>query len=294
MVKNQPLPVAPLNPIQYARIVEAALAEDLGRAGDLTTDSVVDADIRAETVIAARSAGRVAGLDVALRAFTALSDSLVVSIDRGDGSDVAAGAILARIEGPARPLLSAERTALNFLGRLCGIATATRDIVALVADFGAKIVCTRKTTPGLRVLEKYAVRVGGGLNHRFGLDDAILIKDNHIAAAGGLQRAVERVQARLSHLVKVQVEVDTLAQLEALLTLRVDAVLLDNMSVEDMTRAVQLVDRRMIVEASGGITAESARAIAETGVDVISVGWLTHSAASLNVGLDFLEHSPGD
>ena len=291
---NQPLPVAPLNPIQYARIVEAALAEDLGRAGDLTTDSVVDADIRAETVIAARSAGRVAGLDVALRAFTALSDSLVVSIDRGDGSDVAAGAILARIEGPARPLLSAERTALNFLGRLCGIATATRDIVALVADFGAKIVCTRKTTPGLRVLEKYAVRVGGGLNHRFGLDDAILIKDNHIAAAGGLQRAVERAQARLSHLVKVQVEVDTLAQLEALLTLRVDAVLLDNMSVEDMTRAVQLVDRRMIVEASGGITAESARAIAETGVDVISVGWLTHSAASLNVGLDFLEHSPGD
>lgn len=290
---NEPLPVAPLNPIQYARIVEAALVEDLGRAGDLTTDAIVDADIRVETAIAARSAGRVAGLDVALHAFTALSDAFVVSTDRSDGSDVAAGTILARIAGPARPLLSAERTALNFLGRLCGIATATRDIVALVADIGAKIICTRKTTPGLRVLEKYAVRVGGGLNHRFGLDDAILIKDNHIAAAGGLQIAVERAQARLGHLVKIQVEVDTLAQLEELLALRVDAVLLDNMSVEDMTRAVQMVDGRMIIEASGGITATSARAIAETGVDVISVGWLTHSVASLNVGLDFLGPSPG-
>ncbi len=279
--------VPPLQTILYEDLVRAALQEDLGRAGDLTTDAVVPEGTRANAKIAARRGGRLAGLDVAVRAFTLLDPAIECRIEARDGSDVAGGAVLARLTGSARSILGAERTALNFLGRLCGIATATRDVAALVAGTKARITCTRKTTPGLRALEKYAVRVGGGANHRFGLDDAMLIKDNHLAAAGGLEPAVRRARERAGHLVKIQVEVDTLEQLEALLPLGADAVLLDNMPPDTMRRAVDMVDGRMVIEASGSIRPERVRAIAETGVDVISLGWLTHSVTNLDVGLDF-------
>ncbi len=207
-------------------------------------------------------------------------------MEHGDGADVAPGATIATVTARARALLTAERTALNLLGRLSGIATATRALVREVEGTRARIVCTRKTTPGLRVLEKHAVRLGGGFNHRFGLDDAVLVKDNHIAVAGGIRPAVERVRAAIGHMVKVEVEVDTLAQLEELLTLPVDVVLLDNMDPPTLRRAVAMVDGRMVTEASGNVTLSTVRAIAESGVDMISVGWLTHSAPNLDVGLD--------
>ena len=205
-----------------------------------------------------------------------------------DGNGVSAGETIASICGPAKAILGAERVALNFLCHLSGVATATASLVNAVRGYRARICCTRKTTPGLRGLEKYAVRVGGGLNHRFGLDDAVLIKDNHVAIAGGIRPAVERVRAVIGHLVKVEVEVDTLDQLKEVLKLNVDAVLLDNMSVDDLRRAVVMVDRRIVTEASGGVTRESAPLIAASGVDLISVGWLTHSAAALDIGLDHL------
>ena len=208
-------------------------------------------------------------------------------IDHGDGADVDAGTVLAVLEGPARAVLSAERTALNLLGHLSGIATATRDLVRVIRDAGhARVVCTRKTTPGLRALEKYAVRVGGGFNHRFGLHDAVLIKDNHRVIAGGVGPAVAAVREALGHLVTLEVEVDTLAQLEEALEAGVDAVLLDNMSTQDLEQASQRAGGRLTTEASGGITPETIREVAATGVDVISVGWLTHSAPALDVGLD--------
>ncbi len=277
---------AELPPVIYESIVRGALNEDLGRAGDITSDSVIDAATRARAGVVARVPGRVAGLSAALSAFSMLDPSLEVEVARPDGADVVRGDELASVEGAARPILAAERTALNLLGRLCGIATATRDVVAAVADYPARITCTRKTTPGLRALEKYAVRVGGGVNHRFGLDDAVLIKDNHLVVAGGIVPAVARVRARLGHMVKIEVEVDTLDQLVELLPLGVDAVLLDNMEPDVMSRAVRLVDGRMVTEASGGITPENVRAVAATGVDTISLGWLTHSAPSLNIALD--------
>ncbi|MDQ2106611.1 carboxylating nicotinate-nucleotide diphosphorylase [Azospirillum isscasi] len=275
-----------LHPLTYEPIVRAALAEDLGRAGDITTDSIVPADAVATARLAARRDGRVAGLEVALSAFRILDPAAELRVEHGDGSDVAPGATIATVTGRARALLTAERTALNLLGRLSGIATATRALVREVEGTRARIVCTRKTTPGLRVLEKHAVRLGGGFNHRFGLDDAVLVKDNHIAVAGGIRPAVERVRAAIGHMVKVEVEVDTLAQLEELLTLPVDVVLLDNMDPETLRRAVALVDGRMVTEASGNVTLSTVRAIAESGVDMISVGWLTHSAPNLDVGLD--------
>lgn len=212
-----------------------------------------------------------------------------MSVARADGSNVAQGEIIASVAGPARAILTAERTALNFLSRLSGIATATSSIVNAVRGYNARIVCTRKTTPGLRTLEKYAVRAGGGSNHRFGLDDAILIKDNHIAMAGGIRPAIERARASVGHLVKIEVEVDTLAQLEESLALTPDAVLLDNMSVEELRRAVAMVAGRAVTEASGRITSDTAPAIAATGVDLISIGWLTHSAPILDIGLDYRE-----
>ena len=205
---------------------------------------------------------------------------------RRDGEDAEGGAVIATVRGPARVLLSAERTALNLLGRLCGIATVTRDLVAIVAPHGAQVVCTRKTTPGLRALEKYAVRCGGGANHRFGLDDAVLIKDNHRALAGGLTPAVERARRHVGHLVKIEVEVDSLAQLREALDLGVDVVLLDNMSLDMLREAVKMAKGKAITEASGGIRPETAAAIAATGVDLLSVGWLTHSAPALDVALD--------
>ncbi|KAA0675939.1 carboxylating nicotinate-nucleotide diphosphorylase [Roseomonas genomospecies 6] len=275
-----------LHPLTFEPIVRAALAEDLGRAGDITTDSIVPADAVATARLAARRDGRVAGLEVALSAFRILDPAAELRVEHDDGSDVAPGATIATVTGRARALLTAERTALNILGRLSGIATATRALVRAVEGTSTRIVCTRKTTPGLRVLEKHAVRLGGGFNHRFGLDDAVLVKDNHIAVAGGIRPAVERVRAAIGHMVKVEVEVDTLAQLEELLTLPVDVVLLDNMDPETLRRAVAMVDGRMVTEASGNVTLSTVRAIAESGVDMISVGWLTHSAPNLDVGLD--------
>ena len=276
----------PLYPLLYEPLVRRALEEDLGRAGDLTSDAVLPPDLIATASVVVRAAGRLAGLQVALCAFRLLDPSAEIEALAADGEDVEAGAVLATVQGRARTILSAERTALNFLGRLCGIATATRDMARLVEPHGARIVCTRKTTPGLRALEKYAVRCGGGHNHRFGLDDAVLIKDNHISLAGGLKTAVERARRAVGHLVKIEVEVDSLDQLREALDLGVDVVLLDNMSLDTLREAVALAKGRAITEASGGINSQTAADIAATGVDLLSVGWLTHSAPVLDVALD--------
>ena len=283
------LTLNPLLPIIYEPLVRTALLEDLGRAGDITADAIVPTDQRSALVLRARQPGVVAGLDIARCAFQTISPAIALRAERPDGSTVAPGDIIAEIDGPARGLLTGERTALNFLCHLSGVATATASLVSAVKGTRAQIVCTRKTTPGLRALEKYAVRAGGGSNHRFGLDDAVLIKDNHIALAGGIRTAVERAKAHAGHLVKIEVEVDTLAQLEQALSLGVDAVLLDNMTVDDLKKAVAMAGGRVITEASGRITAATAPAIAATGVDLISVGWVTHSAAALDIGLDYLE-----
>jgi nicotinate-nucleotide pyrophosphorylase (carboxylating) len=276
----------PLLRLQYEPIVRHALEEDLGRAGDLTTDGVVEADSQARAAFVARKPGVVAGLDVAAAAFALLDDRVRMTVERPDGAHLEAGDAIAVVDGPARAILTGERTALNFLGRLSGIATATAGMVAAVDGHEAHIICTRKTTPGLRVLEKYAVRVGGGMNHRFGLDDAVLIKDNHVALAGGIESAVSRVRARAGHMVKIQVEVDTIEQLEQLIPLGVDAVMLDNMDPDTMRKAVAMVDGRMLVEASGGVTPETVAQVAAAGVDLISSGALTHSVTVLDIGLD--------
>ena len=270
-------------------IVRAALAEDLGRAGDITSDALVPADARIDAVIAARQPGVVAGLDAALMAFELLDPALRLERVCADGARVERGHAIARISGTARPVLAAERTALNLLCRLSGVATATRSLVDAIAGHKAKIVCTRKTTPGLRILEKEAVRLGGGANHRFGLDDAMLIKDNHVAMAGGVVPALRRAKAAAGHLVKIELEADTLDQLAEALECGVDAVLLDNMDPETLRRAVQMVDGRAITEASGRITVETAPAIAAAGVDLISSGWITHSAPILDLGLDIAD-----
>jgi len=268
--------------------VRAALLEDLGRAGDITTDAVVPADVRTKTALVARQPGVVAGLDFALTAFRLLDADITVTIDRPDGTRVMPGDRIAMISGPARGILTAERTALNFLCHLSGIASATRGIVDAIAGTRAQVCCTRKTMPGLRFAQKYAVRVGGGSNHRFGLDDAVLIKDNHVAIAGGVREAVARARAHVGHLVKIELEVDTLEQLEQAMQSRVDAVLLDNMGPEVLRQAVALVDDRAITEASGRIRPDTAPAIAASGVHLLSVGWLTHSATVLDIGLDFI------
>ena len=279
----------PLLPIMYEPIVRTALLEDLGRAGDITADAIVPADQQSSLVLRARQPGVVAGLDIARCAFQLASSAITLKAERPDGSVVTPGEIIATIEGPARGLLTGERTALNFLCHLSGVATATASLVSAAKGTGAQIVCTRKTTPGLRALEKYAVRAGGGGNHRFGLDDAMLIKDNHIALAGDIRTAIERAKADAGHLVKIEVEVDTLAQLEQALALGVDAVLLDNMTIEELKQAVAMTDGKAISEASGRITAATAKAIAATGVDLISAGWITHSSAALDIGLDYLD-----
>jgi len=272
----------------FEDIVRRALLEDIGRGGDLTTDAIVSDRDTAAASIVARKAGRIAGQQVARLAFLLLDPEVKFEILTADGRDAEAGDQLAVITGPARPILTGERTALNFLGRLCGIATVTRDVVALVAPYRARVVCTRKTTPGLRLLEKYAVRAGGGSNHRFGLDDAVLIKDNHIVAAGGdVREAIRRVRSHAGHMVKVEAEVDTLEQLEIALKENIDAVLLDNMDVPTLREAVRMVNNKVLTEASGGITPETAADIASTGVDLMSIGWLTHSAPALDVSLDF-------
>jgi len=268
-------------------IVRAALLEDLGRAGDITSDAVVPAEARIDAVIAARQPGVVAGLEAGLLVFELLDPGICIERLRRDGDRVARGDQVARIEGNARAVLAAERTALNLVCRLSGVATATRSLVDAVAGTKARIVCTRKTTPGLRLLEKYAVRCGGGFNHRFGLDDAVLIKDNHLLACGGIKPAVERVRAGLGHMTKIELEVDSLAQLEEALALGVDTILLDNMTPDDLRRAVAMTNGRAKLEASGNITLSTVRAVAECGVDYISSGAVTHSAPSLDVALDF-------
>ncbi len=267
-------------------IVRAALLEDLGRAGDITTDAIVPADAPIVAVIAARQPGVLAGLDAALIAFELMDPGLAIERLSADGSRVERGQAVARISGRARPVLAAERTALNLVSRLSGVATATRALADAIAGHKAKIVCTRKTTPLLRILEKEAVRMGGGANHRFGLDDAMLIKDNHVALAGGVGAALERARAHAGHLVKIELEVDTLDQLAEALDHGVDAVLLDNMDPPTLRRAVAMVAGRAVTEASGRITRETAPAIAAAGVDLISSGWITHSAPILDLGLD--------
>jgi nicotinate-nucleotide pyrophosphorylase (carboxylating) len=280
-------PDAFLSPLAIDESIARALAEDLGRAGDVTSTATIPEGTRGRAVMAAREAGTIAGLPVAAAVFRKLDPAIEITGHVRDGAAVAAQTTLISVAGDARALLSAERTALNFVGHLSGIATAAAEFVRLVAHTKARICCTRKTTPGLRALQKYAVRCGGGFNHRFGLDDAILIKDNHIAVAGGIRPVLERAKAAAGHLVKIEIEVDTLEQLEIVLEVGLaDAVLLDNMSPATMQQAVAMVAGRMTIEASGGITHASAAAIAESGVDYLSSGAITHSSPNLDVGLD--------
>ena len=279
--------LTPLPPTLYQPAVENALAEDLGRAGDITSQAVVPAAAQVRVTIRSRKPGRLAGLDIAAAVFRTVDPELRVTAAISDGADLQEGTIVATIEGRARAVLTAERTALNFLGHLSGIATETARIVTAVAGHKAQICCTRKTTPGLRTLEKYAVRAGGGSNHRFGLDDAILIKDNHIAVAGGVRPAIAAARAHAGHMVKIEVEVDRLDQLDDALLEGPDIILLDNMTPALLREAVERTQGRALLEASGNVTLQPAPAIAEAGVDLISVGWITHSAPCLDLGLDF-------
>lgn len=280
------LPVPPLPDLMLEPLVRSALLEDLGRAGDLTTDAIVPADAQAELRLVARQEGVLAGLDMARLAFRALDAQSRFEPVLRDGSELVPGQEIARIHGSARAILTAERVALNYLCHLSGVATATASIARAIADTGARVTCTRKTMPGLRALQKYAVRVGGGSNHRFGLDDAVLIKDNHIALAGGVAEALARARAGVGHMVQIQLEVDTLEQLEVALSLGVEVVLLDNMDLDTLRTAVSMARGRAVTEASGRITPETAPQVAATGVDQIAVGWLTHSAKVLDIGLD--------
>lgn len=277
---------SPLHPILYEKTVRHALLEDLGRSGDITTDSIVLPEDRAIARLVAKAGGRIAGMDIARCAFRILDTDLEFEVLFRDGMKVQRGETIAVVRGNARSILTGERTALNFLSHLSGIATATGDIIEKIASYPARVVCTRKTTPGLRTLEKYAVRTGGGFNHRFGLDDAVLIKDNHIVIAGGVKEAIERVRRSAGHMVKIEVEVDTLLQLETALKENIDAVLLDNMPTETLSEAVRIASGKVLTEASGGITPQSAVSIAASGVDLLSIGWLTHSAPALNLSLD--------
>ena len=269
------------------KAVAQALAEDLGLGGDVTTEATIPVGTRASGVIAARQAGTIAGVQLAEAAFKTLDPFTQFEVLVGDGSRIEVNGVIARVSGGARALLTAERTALNFLGHLSGIATLTARYVAAVAGTKARIIDTRKTTPGLRVLEKFAVRCGGGVNHRFGLFDAVLIKDNHILAAGGIDAALQRARTHAGHMVKVEIEVTTLDEVDDVLQLAPDAILLDNMPLSTLQASVQEVAGRIVTEASGGVNLDTVRAIAETGVDLISVGALTHSAPVLDIGLDF-------
>ena len=280
--------VPPLATVLIEPLVREALREDLGRAGDITSDAIIPASVQAELFVVARESGVLAGLDLARLAFFLLDPTVQFEALLEDGARLQAGSRIARVVGPARTLLCAERTALNFLCHLSGIASATAAIADRIAQWDCKVTCTRKTTPLLRAVEKYAVRVGGGCNHRFGLDDAILIKDNHIAIAGSLALAVERARAAIGHMVKIEVEVDTLEQLDQALALGVDVILLDNMDVATLTEAVRRIDGRAISEASGGVTPDTAAQIAATGVNRIAIGWITNSAPILAIGFDVL------
>lgn len=282
-VKQEPA----LDEVLLKPLVEAALTEDLGRRGDVTSQATIPADMQAQLQIKARQAGVICGMDLARLSFALVDAQIEFAAQVVDGETVAAGTVLAIVSGNARHLLTAERTALNFMTHLSGIATATRKIVDSVAEYPAQITCTRKTIPGLRTVQKYAVRCGGGRNHRLGLDDAILIKDNHIAIAGDIKTAIKQAQDFAGHLIPIEVEVDTLEQLEQALEAGVSLVLLDNMSPETLSKAVTMCKGRAKTEASGGITPQTVQAVAETGVDFIAMGYLTHSTTALDIGLDF-------
>ncbi|MBT8471126.1 MAG: carboxylating nicotinate-nucleotide diphosphorylase [Marinicaulis sp.] len=279
--------IPPLSEIVIEDIVRRALKEDFGDAGDITTKSTIPADAQSKAVIAARQAGVIAGVQAGLAAFRLVDPTIEIKVAKGDGASVKKGDTVFELNGPSRGILSAERTALNFLGHLSGIATATAQFVNAIKNTGAKIAGTRKTTPGLRAVEKHAIRCGGGSSHRYGLYDAVMIKDNHIVAAGGFEKALAAAKSYVGHMVKVEVEIDRLDQLDAALKGGAHVIMLDNMSAEDMKKAVKRVGGRAILEASGNVTLETIRAIAETGVDVISSGWLTHSAPNLDLGMDF-------
>jgi len=281
------LDLPPLNPLILNDLVAMALREDFGRAGDITSNAIIPATRRAQAVFRAREAGVMAGGDFITATFRALDAGVEAEIAKADGARLAPGDIIATVEGPARAMLAGERVALNFLGRLCGIASLTALYVEKVQGTKAAILCTRKTTPGLRAAEKYAVRCGGGMNHRFGLDDAMLIKDNHIAVAGGVAAALRAAKAQAGHMLRIEIEVDTLAQLEAVLaTGLADIVMLDNMPPALLREAVMMTKGCVKLEASGGVNLDTVAAIAATGVDMISVGALTHSARVLDIGLD--------
>ena len=279
--------ITPLPSLLVQQAVETALAEDFGRAGDITSQLVVPKTAQAKGVIAARQNGVLAGLDLAMQAFQKCDPSIELKAVKQDGQNLTAGDTVLQIQGNGRAVLAAERVALNYLGHLSGIASLTRVYVDAIKGTQARITCTRKTTPNMRALEKYAVRCGGGVNHRFGLDDGVLIKDNHIAVAGGVAAAVKAALAGAGHMVRVEIEVDTLAQLEEALNAGAQAVLLDNMPPETLREAMHIIKGRAAAEASGNVSLETIKAIAETGVDYISVGRLTHSAPCLDLGLDF-------
>ncbi len=281
MTELMPPPALLIEPL-----LRAALAEDLGRAGDITSAAVLPPDLQARAVLRARQAGRLAGIGAGLETFGLVDPASRCEILKQDGADVAAGEVVAEISGNARALLTAERTALNLICHLSGIATATARLVAAIRPHPARIVCTRKTTPGLRILEKYAVRAGGGANHRFGLDDGMLIKDNHVAMAGGITTALERARAAAGHMVRIEIEVDRLDQLAEALAAGADAVLLDNMDIPTLAEAVAMARGKAVTEASGRITIDTVAAVAATGVDLISSGAITHSAPILDLGLD--------
>lgn len=280
--------IATLPRIVIEPTVRNALIEDLGLAGDITSAAVIPVGHRSRLAMVSRKPGVIAGLDAAELAFQLIDPAVGMVRHMEDGSVVKPGDVIATIEGPSRALLTGERTALNFLGHLSGIATVTASIVSAISGSKASVVCTRKTTPGLRSLEKYAVRAGGGMNHRFALNDAVLIKDNHIAIAGGIAEAIRRAKAGVGHMVKIEVEVDTLDQLQEAMQIGVDAVLLDNMTPVQLRQAVDLVAGRAIAEASGNINPTTAAEIAASGVDLLSVGWITHSAQVLDIGLDYI------
>ena len=287
MTRSLLCPHAFLSPLEIDAAVTRALAEDLGRAGDVTAIATIPEETSARASVVARAAGVIAGLPLVAATFAKLAPEIDIAANMRDGASVAAKTELMTVSGPARAMLAGERTALNLLGRLSGVATATHEFVRRVTGTRARICCTRKTTPGLRALEKYAVRCGGGFNHRFGLDDAMLIKDNHIAVAGSIRGVLERAKGAAGHLVKIEIEVDTLERLREVLDVGLaDAVLLDNMDAVTMRKAVEMVGGRFALEASGGITLDTIAEIAKTGVDYISSGWITHSAPQLDVALD--------
>jgi len=269
------------------KIIERGLLEDIG-TGDITTKSIIPSNLKAKGIIKTSEEGVVAGLGIACLVFKKLDSDITFQEKIKDGTKVARGKVLAEITGPARTILKGERVALNFLQRMSGIATITSKFCQEVKDFPARIVDTRKTTPGLRILEKYAVRMGGGYNHRFGLYDAVLIKDNHIAVAGGIKSAVNSVRKQISHTVKIEVEVENLSQFQEALEMKVDIIMLDNMNLDTMKEAVKMVKGKVLIEASGGITLEKARKIAQTGVDLISIGVLTHSVKSLDISMEII------